>query len=446
MTNQKLFNVGKENEVLEFKESTAEFDKAIRAIVAMLNKSGHGTIYFGVKDNGDVIGHEIGKNTLSNLTDRIKNSIKPSFYPTLDKLEFGDKEIIAVTFSGNNKPYAYKGRFYIRMEQQNIPIDPLVIRELIKESHEYNDAWENELTEFNHEYIDDEAVDMFYRQAIALDRVEKFDHTSEELLTQLGLMKNGYLNNAGLYLFGKSSPLVYKAVEYPTTERLDPIDLKRFEGNIFNLILKVINFISQKMRWEVKITDIQRKEIPEVPIVAIREIVINSLVHSDFHADTEHQVTIDHEVIEIYSPGNFGDLTPLDYVNKVLPSRTKHKLIQGVLFKGFDIETLGRGFKRTDNACKKDKIKWSYTKIDNGFSIIFFRDKNKCALSLDAFKIIEYLKNTDGKIENIDLVLKILNKKERSARKIIKELIDASLIIRVGSNKDGYWKLKEPKD
>ena len=301
MTKQKsLFNVGKETEVLEFKESTAEFDKAIRAIVAMLNKSGHGTIYFGVKDNGDVIGQEIGSDTLSNLTDRIKSSIKPSVYPTLDKLEFGDKKIIIVSFSGNNKPYAYKGRFYIRMEQQNIPIDPIVIRELIKESHEYNDAWENELTEYNYQYIDDEAVDMFYRQAVALDRIENFDHTSEELLTQLGLMKNGYLNNAGLYLFGKNSPLVYKAVEYPTTERLDPIDLKRFEGNIFNLILKVINFISQKIRWKVKITDIHRKEIPEVPIVAIREIVINSLVHSDFHADTEHQVTIDNNEIEIY--------------------------------------------------------------------------------------------------------------------------------------------------
>lgn len=65
------------------------------------------------------------------------------------------------------------------MEQQNIPIDPIVIRELIKESHEYNDAWENELTEYNYQYIDDEAVDMFYRQAVALDRIENFDHTSE---------------------------------------------------------------------------------------------------------------------------------------------------------------------------------------------------------------------------------------------------------------------------
>lgn len=443
MTNQKLFNVGKENEVLEFKESTAEFDKAIRAIVAMLNKSGHGTIYFGVKDNGDVIGHEIGKNTLSNLTDRIKNSIKPSVYPTLDKLEFGDKKIIAVTFFGNNKPYAYKGRFYIRMEQQNIPIDPLVIRELIKESHEYNDAWENELTEFNNEYIDDEAVDMFYRQAVALDRIEKFDHTSEELLTQLGLMKNGYLNNAGLYLFGKNSPLVYKAVEYPTTERLDPIDLKRFEGNIFNLILKVINFISQKMRWEVKITDIHRKEIPEVPIVAIREIVINSLVHSDFHADTEHQVTIDPEAIEIYSPGNFGDMTPLDYVNKVLPSRTKHKLIQGVLFKGFDIETLGRGFKRTDNVCKKDKIKWSYNKIDNGFSIVFKRNENNDALSNNAIKLYNYMKNNNGILGSVVIAKEVIGKKDRVTRDAINELLNLNLIEREGSKKFGCWKIKK---
>ena len=51
-----MLNLGKENETLEFKESTAEFEKACKAIVAMLNKSGKGTIYFGVKDNGDVIG------------------------------------------------------------------------------------------------------------------------------------------------------------------------------------------------------------------------------------------------------------------------------------------------------------------------------------------------------------------------------------------------------
>ncbi len=180
-----MMNLGKENETLEFKESTAEFDKACKAIVAMLNKSGNGTLYFGVKDNGDVIGHNIGKDTLSTLADRIKDFIKPSVYPTILLKTIGDKTIISVTFSGRNKPYAYKGSFYIRVEQQNLVVDPLVLRELIKESHEYNG--ENEVTNYGADYIDDESVDMYYRQVVSMGRMNKFDHTSEELLTQLNL-------------------------------------------------------------------------------------------------------------------------------------------------------------------------------------------------------------------------------------------------------------------
>ena len=120
-----------------------------------------------------------------------------------------------------------------------------------------------------------------------------YDHTSEELLTQLGLLIDGKLTNAGYYLFGKNVSLVYKAVVYPTTDRINPIDLKRFENNIFNLINQVIGFINEKMSWRVEINKLQRTEIPEIPVVAIREIVINSLVHSDFYGDSEHQVTFD---------------------------------------------------------------------------------------------------------------------------------------------------------
>ncbi len=441
-----MTNLGKENETLEFKESTAEFDKACKAIVAMLNKSGNGTIYFGVKDNGDVIGHLIGKDTLSNLANRIKDSIRPSVYPTILPKTIGDKTIISVTFSGKNKPYAYKGSFYIRVEQQNLVVDPLVLRELIKESHEYNDLWENEVTNYGVEYIDDEAVDMYYRQAVSMGRINKFDHTSEELLTQLNLLVNGKLTNAGLYLFGKNCPLVYKAVEYPTTERLNPIDLKRFEGNIFKLISQINNFINQKMSWKVEINGIQRIEKPEVPIVAIREIVINSLVHSDYHADSEHQVTIDPENIEIYNPGVFVEYTPLDYVERILPSRTKHKVIQGIIFKAFDVETLGRGLKRMDNACKEYNVGWDYCKYTFGFSFIFKRKKldNNADyenLSSDARKLLNFMKENKGILENSAVAMSILNKKERIAHKVIKELVDRKIIERIGSNKKGYWKI-----
>ncbi len=442
-----MINLGKENENLEFKESTAEFDKACKAIVAMLNKSGKGTVYFGVKNNGDVIGHNIGKDTLSTLTDRIKNSIKPSVYPIILPLTIGDKTIISVSFSGKNKPYAYKGSFYIRVEQQNLVVDPLVLRELIKESHEYNDLWENELTIYGKEYIDEEAVDMYYRQAVSMGRINKFEHTSEELLTQLNLMVDGKLTNAGLYLFGKNCPLVYKAVEYPTTERLNPIDLKRFEGNIFSLINQIYNYINQKMNWKVEINGIQRKEVPEIPVVAIREIVINSLVHCDYHADSEHQVSIDPENIEIYNPGSFGEFTPLDYVEKILPSRTKHKQIQGVIFKAFDVETLGRGLKRMDNACKENNVVWDYCKYNFGFTFIFKRKTSNSVnlegLSIDAKRLLNFMKNNEDVLENIAIAMSILDKKDRATHKVIKELVDANIIERIGSNKNGHWKMVE---
>lgn len=440
-----MANIGRENETLEFKESTAEFDKACKAIVAMLNKSGHGTIYFGVKDSGDVIGHNVGKDTLSTLADRIKDSIKPNIYPTILPLTVDGKTIISVTFSGTNKPYAYKGAFYIRVEQQNLIVDPLVIRELIKESHEYNEAWENEITKYGVEFIDDESVDMYYRQAVAMGRLNEFKHTNEELLTRLDLMVDGRLTNAGFYLFGNKCHLVYKAVEYPTTERLNPIDLKRFEGNIFQLINNVIAFINQKMKWRVEVDDIQRKEIPEVPVVAIREIVINSLVHCDYHADSEHQVSIDPENIEIYNPGPFGEFTPEDYATRILPSRTKHKVIQGIIYKAFDIETLGRGIKRMDNACKENGVSWSYCKYDFGFSFTFKRIKEKdlSNLSDDARKILKYMSENEGVLKNIAIASSVAEKKGRATYIAIDELLTKGFIERIGSRKSGYWKLAD---
>lgn len=437
-----MYNIGKENENTEFKESTAEFESACKAIAAILNKSGYGNIYFGVKDNGDVIGHNIGKDTLSVLASRIERSIKPSIYPTILPKTIGDKTIICVSFSGKNKPYAYKGSFYIRVEQQNLIVDPLVIRELIKEGHKYNDLWENEITRYGKEYIDNEAVDMYYRQAVSMGRINKFEHTNEELLTRLNLMIDGKLTNAGVYLFGNNCPLVFKAVEYPTTERLNPIDLKRFEGNIFQLINQIINFINQKMRWRVEVNNIERNEIPEIPIVAIREIVINSLVHCDYFADSEHLVTFDPENIEIYNPGSFGEFTPIDYIEKFLPSKTKHKVIQGIIFKAFDVETLGRGLKRMDNACRENGINWDYYKYNFGFSFIFKRKKvdyNFNGLSSDAKKIVNFMKENNNIIENSKTAMTVLNKKERTTHAVIKELVDNNIIIRVGSNKSGYW-------
>ena len=439
-----MANLGRENETTEFKESTSEFDKACKAIVGILNKSGSGVIYFGVKDNGDVIGQLIGKDTLSNLASKIKDSIRPNIYPTIETLTIDNKDIIKITFNGSNKPYSYKGSFYIRVEQQTLVIDPLVLREIIKSGHEYNYSWERELTNYGMDFVDENTLDAFYRQAVAIGRINKYDHTSEELLTQLGLFVNGKLTNAGYYLFGKDTPLVFKAVEYPTTERINPIDLKRFEGNIFNQIINISNFINQKMKWKVEIDNMKRIEIPEIPIIAIREILINSLIHSDFYGDTDHQITFDPNYIEIYNPGTFGEYTPIDYINDFLPSRTNHKIIQNILYKAFDIETLGRGFKRMDVCCKKENVKWDFRKFPNGFLFRFLRNSDNLkdtTLSKKALEILEYMKNNNNILDDLKSASNIINLKERSAFKYIEELVSKNKIEKIGSRKNGYWKI-----
>jgi ATP-dependent DNA helicase RecG len=259
----------------------------------------------------------------------------------------------------------------------------------------------------------------------------------------MNLMVDGKLTNAGYYLFGNNHPLVYKAVEYPTNERLDPIDLKRFEGNIFNLIDEIINYAMRKIDWRSEIIATKRKDIPEIPVVALREIIINSLVHCDYISDTEHQITIDPTKMEIYNPGVFGEYTPRDYVKQCLPSKTKHKVIQGVIYKAFDIEPLGRGLKRMDKYCQEANVKWDYIKYPFGFSFIFLRKKYQDSFNLsnDANKLLDYMKNNNGILENKAKACVLIDKKERTISTLINELIKNQKIIRIGSNKTGYWKI-----
>ena len=82
-------NLGIENEYQEFKEGLGQLDKGLKSIVAMLNKHGQGTVYYGVKDDGNVCGISIGKNTLMDIRNRITDKIEPRIYA--DILELMDE-------------------------------------------------------------------------------------------------------------------------------------------------------------------------------------------------------------------------------------------------------------------------------------------------------------------------------------------------------------------
>ena len=123
-------NIGKETEFIEFKESTADKDKGIESMSSILNKHGKGTLYFGVKDNGDVKGQTIGDSTLNRLSQDIARDLKPQCrYSVSECVSADGKHFIEVEFSGNRAPYSARGRYFLRFHDEDRQMDNETLRQ-----------------------------------------------------------------------------------------------------------------------------------------------------------------------------------------------------------------------------------------------------------------------------------------------------------------------------
>ena len=126
-----IVNLKRENEFLEFKESLSQLSRGVESLVAMLNKHGRGTVLFGVKDNGDVIGVDLGNKTLKDISATVASKIKPVIIPSITEEEYEDKVVIELEATGFNKPYSADGNYLIRSGNENKKIDPDIMKELL---------------------------------------------------------------------------------------------------------------------------------------------------------------------------------------------------------------------------------------------------------------------------------------------------------------------------
>ena len=134
-------NFGKESETLEFKKTTGEIKEAVISISSILNKHGIGTLYFGIKPNGDVIGQEVSESSLRDISRVIYESVKPQIYPAIEELVIEDKHVIKVEFSGDNTPYSAFGKYYLRTADEDREVTPSVLKQFFI-ANEYKEQWE----------------------------------------------------------------------------------------------------------------------------------------------------------------------------------------------------------------------------------------------------------------------------------------------------------------
>lgn len=441
-------NLGHESEILEFKESTSERHEALESIAAIINKHGCGVLYFGVYDNGNIRGQIVSDSTLKDLAESITRDIEPKITPTIESLVIDGKSIIKVSFSGTQQPYSAYGKFLIRVGTQNRKMSRDELIRLIKESN-YSLQWEKEPSSHDLDEIDDKTLGLFYKESINCGRLQMKEYNKKSLLTILGLLSNGMLTNAAFYLFGKNAPVSLKVASFATNEKITFNDLKLFKDNIYNLINEAMVYLRNRINWRIDIKGTQRDEIPEIPIAALREMVINAFAHANYKNSPEIEINIHPNKITIFNPGSFPDeLTPHDFIEKDISSIKRNPLILETLFRCKDVEKSGTGYKRMNKLCLEADIKWSFENTAYGFYFTFHRKNVHPNVQPNVYaddlneneKTILNLIKENSKIIKMDLA-KAIGKTEKTVQRYTNALIKKGYLQRIGNNQYGYWEV-----
>lgn len=466
-----------ENEVIEFKKTTGELKEGIISIVSILNKHQGGKLYFGIKDNGEIIGQDVSSKTIREVSKSISENIEPKIYPIVNKIKLDDKECILVEFEGDDIPYLAFGRAYMRVGDEDRQLSMKEIRKLILKDENDVGKWESKISNHTIEDIDEELLKEFIEKGRKAKRIN-FPYTNkEEILKKLSLLnKNNALLNAGYILFAKEAKLELQMAIFATETKLTFLDIDQVFGNVFELIEIAESYIRKNIKWPVnfKSGSLERVEIPEIPLEAIREAIINSLIHRDFKNPKSNEVAIYKDRVEIFNPGEFPEgFKPEDFIEGQ-GSIPRNPLIANTLYLSKDIEKWGSGFRRITEACQKSNTKVKFEIRKNGFMVIFYRKtdeelfdltgENKIDAKSVALNDENVAKNVALKVKEkypelrkvyidiIEIISKnnyvtqeeIANKLKKTRNSIyrnIKALKDMGILERLGSKKNGNWKI-----
>ena len=283
-------------------------------------------------------------------------------------------------------------------------------------------------------------------------------------------MNGDKITNAAKVMFCPDVNLEVQMSIFATNERLTFLDIDRKSGTIIELVDIAERYIKNHTRWRVEFDGgLQRNEIPEVPIEAIREALINSFCHKDYRSSQNNEVVIYKNRIEIYNPGTFPEgLTPQNFIDR--PERSVHRnpLLAQILYYSEDIESFGTGLRRIASACQDADVKLEFEMLKMGFAVVFHRkdvseivvnkmgrivsdkmsdmsdissdmsDKIPDISSREAI-IINYLK-TNSFITN-QKACKLLSVSTATTRRFLQSMSKKGLISAEGENKGRRYKL-----
>ena len=232
----------------------------------------------------------------------------------------------------------------------------------------------------------------------------------------------------------------------------DIISSDNVEGNLFEQVEKTIELLRTKyLISEIRFEGIYRKEELEYPEEALREAIINAVIHRDY-IGAHIQMKIYPDKIILWNDGGLPKGIRVEDLKKNHHSKPRNELLADIFFKAGLIESWGRGTLKITEECKNAGLPEPEFKEEfGGFSVYFYKDiyteENliKMGLNKRQIKAVLYVKEK-GKITNKEYQ-KIADVKERSATMELNDLVNKKIFQKFGTTGRGtfYAALKAQK-
>lgn len=445
----------RESETVELKEVVVDDIK--KEIIAFANCDG-GKLYIGVKDDGTVIGLDNADSVSLQISNMVRDAIKPDItmflhYETI--VENGKNVVVVDIQRGTDRPYylAKKGMrpegVYVRQGYSSVPATDTAIRRMIKET----DGDRFEAMRCLNQDLTFEATKKEFE-------LRKTDFEPQQMRTLKLIDQDGLYSNLALLLSDQCVHTIKVAVFQGTDQTIFK-DRREFTGSLMQQMNEVYDFIDFRNQTRATIEKLYRVDVRDYPEVAVREALLNLLVHRDYSFSASAFISIYEDRIEFVSIGGLMPGIDLEDV-MVGISVCRNQDLANVFYRLHLIEAYGTGMGKIMKAYESMQVKPVIETTKNAFKIILpninakYETENATVktksgtpvtahtekvLSDEEEKILEYARK-HGAITKND-VIGLLEVSASTAARVIRKMVKTNLLEQKGKARNTHYTIAE---
>lgn len=437
-----------EQQNIEYKQSW--HDEYLKWICGFANAQG-GKIYLGKDDSGKAVGLEDYKKLMDDIPNKIKNYM--GITSEVNLLQEEGKYVIEIIVLPYSVPISLRGRYYYRSGSVKQELTGASLNEFLlkRAGHTWDDVIETRATV---EDIDEKTIKTFLLMSEKAGRLPDSSGLSiPDLLEKLRLAENGKFKRAAIVLFGKDPgrfyPNTFAKIGRFGNNDADILFQETEEGNIITVLEAVLQQLNHKfLIRNISFEGMNRIETLEYPVAALRETLLNSLIHRNWMG-APTQIRVYDDKLYVWNDGALPEGITLSELKSFHSSRPRNPIIAEACFKGGYIDSWGSGTIKIVDVCKAAKL--PEPEMDEqfgGFIVKLFNHNyqfseeqlQKKGCSTRQIKAVQFVK-TNGTIVNKEYQ-EIAKISERTALRDLEDLVAKGIFIKAGEKKTTSYRLR----